>query len=85
MQVTQKEIYVFDGKEYQNIPKVQEEVENRLGAIVDKLPGDFGAGERLKVYDWLVANKDVIRPLLDVTIDLSDDPFYSNIKNILDL
>lgn len=80
-----KTIYMFEAKPYKSLTDVAGEVENRLGAIVDKLPGNFGAGERLKVYDWLVANKNDIKPLLDVTIDFSDDSLYSDDRNILDL
>ena len=58
--------YKYEGKEYNSLKEVRTEVENRLGAIIDKISPPLTFKQRLAILETLVNNKDEIKALLDV-------------------
>lgn len=74
--------YKFDGKEYDSIPKVKTEIENRIGAIIDKMNLPLKA--RLKMLEVIVSHKAELCKLLEVTHEFHTSEGYKE-KNVLDL
>ncbi len=67
-----KEIYMYKGKQYNDIDQLAKQVEAEIGKIIDTLPLDMGAKQKLAVFNMLVANKKDIVELLSVTVEKTD-------------
>lgn len=78
--------YKFDGKEYPDLMAVKTEVENRIGAIIDKIDVRLTPSQALNLLKIVTEDKDQLRKLLDVTFTIEGERFNQDQdKNILDL
>jgi hypothetical protein len=58
--------YKFDGKIFNSIKEVQVEIENRLGAIIDKMDPTLNSKQRLNILNSIINNRETIKILLNV-------------------
>lgn len=78
--------FKFDGKEYDNLPKVKTEVENRIGTILDQLNPRLTPKQAIQMLEIIVREKAKLHDLLNVTFEVEGETALSGYdKNILDL
>lgn len=79
--------YKFDGVEYENLNAVKTKVENRIGAIIDKLCNPpLTSKQRLQIFEVIAKKHVELSKLLNVTFTIEGPTFNSaEDKNILDL
>lgn len=79
------EVYRYKGKMYPNLKEIQQEVENKIGKIIDSIPATLHPGDKLKIYAALVENRKELVDLLSVTITDDSDPEAGYKPNILEM
>ena len=84
MEIKEITRYKFDGMEFDSLPKVKTEVENRIGKIIDKVPL-LSFKQRLDLLHVLSNNKSELSKLLSVTFQTDTSELHNTIINILDL
>lgn len=85
------ERYVFDGKEYTSLAKVRQEVENRIGGVVDDFFNQHPEAPvklRLALHEYLQKPqvRELLTGLLNIEFTVEDYATRTDeTKNILDL
>lgn len=88
MEIQQITRYKLEGKEFDSLPKVKTEIENRIGAIIDKMDATLNSKQRLNILKALVKDKSALAKLLTVTFEIEPKEYgqmKSEVINILDL
>jgi len=84
IKVIKKETYSVLGKEFDSIGSIATEIENRLGKIIDQTNVRLPPKQALELLDLIINNRDEIKCLLSIEVDVSSELLYSNLINVLD-
>lgn len=80
--------YSLDGQEFTTLDKVKTHIENKLGALIDKLSQSLveplKPSQRLELFNAIVKDKAVLVELLTVEYEKEIDWQYTETINILD-
>lgn len=77
--------YKFDGKEYDLLPAIKTELENRIGKIIDSVEPPLTAKQRLALLKVIIKNRNELVKCLTVTYDAEPDTLHGDNRNILDI
>jgi hypothetical protein len=86
-EIKRKEYFVLHGEEFSSLRKVHTDVENRLGAVIDTFDVTLTPAQKLKIMAGMVHNKNAIKDLLSVDVDMNTNPndIQVDLHNILDI
>lgn len=85
MEIIEVTRYKFEGVEYPSLAKVKTEIENQLGAIIDKMDVNLTPKQRLNILAAMTKDKKQIVKLLTVEFNNASNDLQGDYKNILDL
>lgn len=79
------ERYVFDGKEFRDLPAVYKYVEDEIGKVIDSTPNRLTPKDALAVFNALVKHRGRLTMLLSASYLTEPDELQPDERSIFDL
>jgi len=80
--ISQRTVYVVDGKQFNDTKQVRTHIENCLGALIDSIPDRLSRKDALAVLEMMIEKRVELRRLLDGTIKDSGDGYMEPDANL---
>lgn len=77
--------YKWNGVEYDSLSAIHQEIENRIGKIIDRIDHTLNHKQKLNIYDAIVNNRDALVELLTVQVEMDEDSLQGDTQNILSI